>query len=66
MPGVGGLVVAVSAQTGQRVPQQRGDAGAGGLHQVFGLVQHWLTGDPRPANLRHGEQQDAAHAVGQA
>ena len=47
------------------MPQQWGNAGAGGLHQVFGFVQNRLACNPGAADLRHSEQQDTAHAVGQ-
>ena len=63
---VPGLIFARAPQRGQAVADERPDARARGLHQVFGFFEHRLLRDAGVADLGDREHQQAARSFGQA
>ena len=63
---VGGLVVPRAAQRGQAVADERSDARARGLQQIFRFFEDRLLRDAGVADLGDREHQQAARSFGQA
>ena len=66
VPGVSGLVRALTLETGQVAADHRRDRHARGLEQVLGLLDHRVAGQPRAADLQQRVDEQPARAFGLA